>query len=127
MSLAIFVADVAHPWFSSNQAVYEFDADRMADDSPAALSALGRAQDSPDFSLWSEDQMRAYRRSLAAVDETETVSRNDRVLRALTAPSVTLATCYPFDFISDAPKRYLLHTSLEWRDAGNSMTRREGR
>jgi len=46
------------------------------------------------------------------VDQIEIVSPSDvRVLRPRRAPSITLVTCYPFYFIGDAPKRFIVHAS----------------
>jgi len=47
------------------------------------------------------------------VDQIEIVSPdNIGVLRQRSAPSLTLVTCYPFYFVGDAPKRYIVHASL---------------
>lgn len=48
-----------------------------------------------------------------AVDEIEIVTPdNVSVLQKRAAPSVTLVTCYPFYFIGDAPKRWIVHAAL---------------
>jgi sortase A len=47
------------------------------------------------------------------VDQIEIVSPSDvRVLQPRPAPSITLVTCYPFYFVGDAPKRFIVHASL---------------
>ena len=47
------------------------------------------------------------------VDETEIVSPADvHVLQPRSTPSLTLVTCYPFYFVGDAPKRFVVHASL---------------
>jgi len=47
------------------------------------------------------------------VDEIEIVSPTDvRVLQPRRSPSITLVTCYPFYFVGDAPKRFIVHASL---------------
>ena len=47
------------------------------------------------------------------VDQIEIVSPTDvRVLQPRRAPSITLVTCYPFYFVGDAPKRFVVHASL---------------
>jgi sortase A len=47
------------------------------------------------------------------VDQIEIVSPADvRVLQPRRAPSITLVTCYPFYFLGDAPKRFIVHASL---------------
>ena len=47
------------------------------------------------------------------VDQIEIVSPADvRVLQPRPSPSITLVTCYPFYFVGDAPKRFIVHASL---------------
>jgi len=47
------------------------------------------------------------------VDRIEIVTPRDvQVLRDRGIPSLTLTTCYPFFFIGDAPKRYIVHAHL---------------
>src|SRR5580765_641790 len=47
------------------------------------------------------------------VDQIEIVSPADvRVLQPRPAPSITLVTCFPFYFVGDAPKRFVVHASL---------------
>ena len=47
------------------------------------------------------------------VDQIEIVSPEDvRVLQPRRATSITLVTCYPFYFVGDAPKRFIVHASL---------------
>jgi sortase A len=53
-----------------------------------------------------------------AVDQIEIVKPEDvGVLRPRDLPSLTLVTCYPFYFIGDAPKRYIVHAPLKERTA----------
>ncbi len=52
------------------------------------------------------------------VDQIEVVTPDDiSVLRPRAVPALTLVTCYPFYFMGDAPKRYILHASLKKRAA----------
>jgi sortase A len=54
-----------------------------------------------------------------AVDEIEIVNPDDvGVLRPRAVASLTLVTCYPFYFIGDAPKRFILHAALVEQRAG---------
>ena len=47
------------------------------------------------------------------VDQVEIVSPADvQVLQPRGMPSITLVTCYPFYFVGDAPKRFIVHASL---------------
>jgi sortase A len=51
------------------------------------------------------------------VDSTEIVTPSDvRVLEAGGVNTVTLITCYPFYFVGDAPKRFIVKASLIHRD-----------
>ncbi|SPE23897.1 Sortase family protein, LPXTG-site transpeptidase [Candidatus Sulfopaludibacter sp. SbA3] len=71
------------------------------------------------------------------VDQIEIVRPdNVRVLGPRAAPSLTLVTCYPFDFIGAAPQRYILHATLRERavpgdlkngpPGANQLNRQEG-
>jgi sortase A len=52
-------------------------------------------------------------KAIYIVDQIEIVSPADvRVLQPRRAPSITLVTCYPFYFVGDAPKRFIVHASL---------------
>ena len=58
------------------------------------------------------------------VDRIQIVKPQDTgVLKRQEVPSVTLVTCYPFYYIGDAPKRYIVHASL----AGRTATRRDAK
>jgi sortase A len=47
------------------------------------------------------------------VDNIAIVDPSDAtVLKARARPSLTLVTCYPFYFVGDAPKRYIVQASL---------------
>ena len=47
------------------------------------------------------------------VDSTEVVTPDQvQVLDILNQPKLTLITCYPFDFIGQAPKRFIVHAHL---------------
>lgn len=47
------------------------------------------------------------------VVSSEVVSPNEtRVLGASAIPSITLITCYPFQFIGSAPKRFVVHANV---------------
>jgi sortase A len=55
------------------------------------------------------------------VDEIEIVTPADtRVLQARARPSLTLVTCYPFYFVGDAPRRYIVHAAMADLDAAPS-------
>jgi sortase A len=60
--------------------------------------------------------------SLYAVDSTELVTPEQvEVLQRRGVPSLTLVTCYPFYFIGDAPKRFIVHATLQQQvEAGKS-------
>jgi sortase A len=48
------------------------------------------------------------------VDEVEVVNPDDvGVLQPRGTPSLTLVTCYPFYFLGDAPKRFIVHATLK--------------
>lgn len=48
------------------------------------------------------------------VDDIEIVNPDDvRILKNRNVPTITLVTCYPFYFVGDAPKRYVLRCSLK--------------
>jgi len=52
-------------------------------------------------------------KAIYIVDQIEIVSPTDvGVLQPRGAPSITLVTCYPFYFVGDAPKRFIVHASL---------------
>jgi len=67
-----------------------------------------------DISLGDEvDLTMAAAKETYIVDQIEIVSPTDvRVLQPRRAPSITLVTCYPFYFVGDAPKRFIVHASL---------------
>lgn len=49
--------------------------------------------------------------------------QHSSVLRPRARPSLTLVTCYPFDFVGDAPQRYIVHATAmgaEPKDRGRS-------
>jgi len=51
--------------------------------------------------------------SLYTVDSVEIVKPdNVGVLRSRDKPSLTLVTCYPFYFVGNAPRRFIVHASL---------------
>ncbi len=53
-------------------------------------------------------------RALYTVDQIELVEPdNVDVLKPRGGPSITLVTCYPFYFIGDAPKRFIIHATLK--------------
>jgi len=61
-------------------------------------------------------------RSTFRVDEIEIVTPKDvRVLRPRANTSLTLITCYPFYFVGDAPKRFIVHAKLEKQVPINSV------
>lgn len=66
--------------------------------------------------------------ALYTVDQIETVGPDDvGVLRPRAAPSLTLVTCYPFYFVGDAPRRFIVHAAQRGGQDNNSPTRREGK
>ncbi len=55
-------------------------------------------------------------RALYTVDDIEIVGPEKvSVLLARAVPTLTLVTCYPFYFVGNAPKRYIVHASLRER------------
>jgi sortase A len=57
------------------------------------------------------------------VDRIQIVTPNNvKVLEPTASPSLTLVTCYPFYFIGDAPKRYIVTATLRERQAGSGNT-----
>ena len=57
-------------------------------------------------------------RAAYVVDQIEIVSPADvHVLQPRSMPSITLVTCYPFYFVGDAPKRFIVHASLVSRQS----------
>jgi len=63
-----------------------------------------------------------------AVDEMTIVEQDDvSVLRPRTRPALTLVTCYPFYFVGNAPKRYIVHAHITESNfpSGNKETIRE--
>jgi sortase A len=58
------------------------------------------------------------------VDKVEIVTPdNVSVLRATSAPTLTLVTCYPFYFIGSAPQRYIVHASIAKEDRSNGRAK----
>lgn len=55
--------------------------------------------------------------NIAVVDPSDTT-----VLSARAQPSLTLVTCYPFYFVGDAPRRYIVQASLANSEQANSET-----
>jgi sortase A len=52
-------------------------------------------------------------KAIYIVDQIEIVSPSDvHVLQSRRSPSITLVTCYPFYFVGDAPKRFIVHASV---------------
>jgi sortase A len=64
-----------------------------------------------DIQLGDRIEMQSVNRKFTyIVDDIVIVSPYDvQVLRARLRPSLTLITCYPFYFVGDAPKRYIVH------------------
>ncbi len=70
---------------------------------PLRHIALGMRIDVTD-----ESGMYHYR-----VDSTEIVTPEEvRVLNIMDRPKMTLVTCYPFDYVGAAPKRFIVHAHL---------------
>jgi len=53
--------------------------------------------------------------NIMVVDPSDTTA-----LKARAQPSLTLVTCYPFYFVGDAPRRYIVQASLANSEQGNS-------
>jgi sortase A len=49
------------------------------------------------------------------IDSIEVVSPEDVDLREVAEPGITLVTCFPFDFVGPAPRRFVAHGHLEVR------------
>ena len=61
------------------------------------------------------------------VDQIEIVSPADvQVLQPRSVPSITLITCYPFYFVGDAPKRFVVHASLVSDQPSNKLQSTSG-
>ena len=76
--------------------------------------ALGDAID-----LETLDAKRTY-----VVDQIKVVTPDDvSVLKSKPKPSLTLVTCYPFYFVGDAPKRYIVSASLKGEVPENDNVR----
>ena len=66
-----------------------------------------------DISVGDEIDLTTTEKATYIVDQIEIVSPSDvRVLQPRPSPSITLVTCYPFYFVGDAPKRFIVHASL---------------
>ena len=73
------------------------------------------------------DLMTTTAKATYAVDQIEIVSPADvQVLRARNVASITLVTCFPFYFVGDAPKRFIVHASLVSRSTGSRLRRETG-
>ena len=69
---------------------------------------LGRIK--PDMLILVRDASGSYTYS---VDRTEIVTPDQvRVLDIVERPQLVLVTCYPFEFIGAAPKRFIVHAHL---------------
>jgi LPXTG-site transpeptidase (sortase) family protein len=68
-----------------------------------------------DIKIGDEIQFRTSRDQFRyRVVETSIVQPDDvSVLRARSERSLTLITCYPFSFVGNAPKRFIIHASRE--------------
>jgi sortase A len=67
-----------------------------------------------DISVGDEvDLMMTTTKATYVVDQIEIVSPADvQVLQTRSVASITLVTCFPFYFVGDAPKRFIVHASL---------------
>jgi sortase A len=66
-----------------------------------------------DISVGDEIDLTTTEKATYIVDQIEIVNPSDvRVLEPRPSPSITLVTCYPFYFVGDAPKRFIVHASL---------------
>ncbi len=81
-----------------------------------------------DISVGDEiDLIMTAERTTYVVDQIEIVSPADvRVLQPRSTSSLTLVTCYPFYFVGDAPRRFIVHASIASRrplvGSGNQPT-----
>ncbi len=61
-------------------------------------------------------------KAIYIVDQIEIVSPSDvHVLQPRPSPSITLVTCYPFYFVGDAPRRFIVHASLASGQLSNKI------
>jgi sortase A len=61
------------------------------------------------------------RKTTYAVESIQIVTPDDvSVLQPRDRPAVTLVTCYPFYFVGDAPKRYIVRASIAESDQGGA-------
>jgi sortase A len=76
-----------------------------------------------DISVGDEvDLMMTAAKATYVVDQIEIVRPGDvQVLRPRSMPSITLVTCYPFYFVGDAPKRFIVHASLVSDQPSNKL------
>lgn len=66
-----------------------------------------------EIELTTVEEARIY-----TVDTIEIVEPNNvSVLAPRNVPSLTLVTCYPFYFVGDAPRRFIVHAALKERTA----------
>ena len=68
------------------------------------------------------DLMMTAAKATYVVDQIEIVSPADvQVLQPRSTPSITLVTCFPFYFVGDAPKRFIVHASLVSEQTSNKL------
>lgn len=71
------------------------------------------------INLQTLDAKRTY-----VIDQITVVTPDDvSVLKSKPKPSLTLVTCYPFYFVGDAPKRYVVSASLKGESPANDKVR----
>jgi sortase A len=76
-----------------------------------------------DISVGDEVDLRMTAGNTAyIVDQIEIVSPSDvQVLQPRSLPSITLVTCFPFYFVGDAPKRFIVHAALASRPSSSKL------
>jgi len=81
-----------------------------------------------DISVGDEvDLMMTTAKATYVVDQIEIVTPADiQVLRTRGGTSITLVTCFPFYFVGDAPKRFIVHAALVSRPSGSRVPSESG-
>lgn len=81
-----------------------------------------------DISVGDEvDLMMTTAKATYVVDQIEIVTPADiQVLRTRGGTSITLVTCFPFYFVGDAPKRFIVHAALVSRPSGSRLPSESG-
>ena len=67
---------------------------------------------SPDAVIEVETHLRVHRYRVTSIDIVD--AADDRLLAETDDPTITLVTCYPFYFVGDAPRRFIVRGSYLW-------------